>query len=431
MMNRLTKRIAWHRRRAFSLLEASISVVLVSVMLFAALDTVGASKSSQRLLEQRGRAYLLAQELMSEILRQAYADPEDVGLIDLRLGSLVTVAIGVEAGEPRTCRMTPDAWGPYRAGFDDVDDYHGWAASPPQTKDKDDPSAEDCPTIPELAGWMRSVTVEARPLGDIAGLPLELGDPDEGIKLITVTVAWGEGFNKSVSLRAIKGAGLPPAALSGPRVLLIVDDVTALTSHELERLTQLESWGFAVDLIAASSTQEQFDAAFAGVDVVFVPLLGEGSLGLKLRGAPVGVVSEYAALAPDLGLASSVGTTGLLSSINIENTPHYITAEFSPGLLDLVGGLLQSWTDLGGETASGLTTLASGSILLPTKTLTALEEDATLYGGGTAPGRRVQLPWGGSLLGLDLLAADGLTMLRRSIQWAGKKELADVSEGAQ
>ena len=72
------------RRAGFTLVEAAISTVLVSGLLVAALNTVGATKLGQQNTAERGHGYLLAQELMSEIMRQDYADPEDVGQIDLQ-----------------------------------------------------------------------------------------------------------------------------------------------------------------------------------------------------------------------------------------------------------------------------------------------------------------------------------------------------------
>ena len=41
-----------------------------------------------------------------------------------------------------------------------------------------------------------------------------------------------------------------------------------------------------------------------------------------------------------------------------------------------------------------------------------------MFGGGTAAGRRVQLPWGGSpSLEPNDLNADGLTILQRALEW--------------
>jgi hypothetical protein len=54
--------------------------------------------------------------------------------------------------------------------------------------------------------------------------------------------------------------------------------------------------------------------------------------------------------------------------------------------------------------------------------LVVLEEGATLYGGGTAAGRRVQLPMGNYGYDFSLLSNDGKTLLRRCCEWAANKE---------
>ena len=139
---------------AFSIVETLISIVLVGGLLVAVLNTTGAALLGQQNMADRGVGFLLAQELMSEILGQAYEEPEEV------------IAFGAEAGET----------GGSRADFDDVDDYHGWEASPPQQKDGT--------VIPDRTGWRRLVTVEHTD----PALLTKLDVSDRGTKRITVTV---------------------------------------------------------------------------------------------------------------------------------------------------------------------------------------------------------------------------------------------------
>lgn len=100
--------------RAFTLVETVVALFVASVMLVAALNSVGAARATDYKIAERNRALGLAQALMGEILQQAYADPA------YGPGSL-----GVGADE-----VTGN-----RSLFDDVDDYDGWQASPPQRKD--------------------------------------------------------------------------------------------------------------------------------------------------------------------------------------------------------------------------------------------------------------------------------------------------------
>lgn len=142
------------KRSAFSLVEAAISILLVSVVIVAALNTVGAAKVGRQKNADRARGTLLAQDLMSEILLKAYEEPID------------SVNFGRETGES----------GSHRAEYDDVDDYDGWSASPPQDADRND--------MTYLAGWERTVSVVFTDGNDVTGTAVS----DLGVKRVTVTV---------------------------------------------------------------------------------------------------------------------------------------------------------------------------------------------------------------------------------------------------
>ena len=121
----------------------------------AALNAVGASKLGQQKTGDRGKGALLAQQLMSEILRQHYLEPDD------------TPDFGRESSES----------GGDRADYDDVDDYEAWTSSPPENKDGS--------VIPDLDGWQRSVEVAWVSPND---LNTPIGD-DKNVKRIIVTVS--------------------------------------------------------------------------------------------------------------------------------------------------------------------------------------------------------------------------------------------------
>jgi hypothetical protein len=98
---------------------------------------------------------------------------------------------------------TAKTWGPespeqsnVRADWDDVDDYDGWSASPPEAKDGTE--------LTEFTGWSRAVTVEyvapAKP-GTVA-----VGG-DQGVKRVTVVVTDPRGAQTTlVGLRGATGA---------------------------------------------------------------------------------------------------------------------------------------------------------------------------------------------------------------------------------
>ncbi|MBW7904601.1 MAG: type II secretion system GspH family protein [Phycisphaerae bacterium] len=100
------------KRRGLTLVEATVSIVVVGVMLVAALNTVGATRVTERRLSDRMRGALLAQTLMAEILQQGFEEPGQAG------------SFGLEAGES----------GGSRAAWDDVDDYQGFKETGPRLK---------------------------------------------------------------------------------------------------------------------------------------------------------------------------------------------------------------------------------------------------------------------------------------------------------
>ena len=138
----------------FTLVEAVMSILIVGLMLVAALNTVGASKVTQARNAEQAIGPMLAHDLMSEILSQAYEEPID------------SVGFGLESGET--------SWS--RDAYDDVDDYNGWVTSPPEDKSNVD--------IPDLTGWSREVSVAWASSVD----PMTTSGTATGIKRITVTV---------------------------------------------------------------------------------------------------------------------------------------------------------------------------------------------------------------------------------------------------
>lgn len=156
------------RPGAFSLVEVTVSMVIIAGMLVAALSAVGASRLSQQRTSEYSRGQLLAESLMAEILRQDYLDPND------------TPVFGCESGESTSTR----------ADFDDVDDYDGWSSTPPVAKDGTQ--------LMGLSGWQRSVNVQWVNPTDTG----EVKSSESNAKRITVTVSCN---NKQVgSLVAIR-----------------------------------------------------------------------------------------------------------------------------------------------------------------------------------------------------------------------------------
>lgn len=138
-----------------TLAEAVVSVAIVGTMLVAALSAVGGVRTTQQKTADRARGVQLAQDLLSEIMSQPYED------VDYAPGSFGLGADEVGDGS--------------RALWEDVDDYDGWSASPPQEKDGT--------PIPGCADWERRVDVAWVSPTDVR---TEIGN-DARLKRIVVT----------------------------------------------------------------------------------------------------------------------------------------------------------------------------------------------------------------------------------------------------
>ncbi len=165
-------------RRAFSMVEVMMSCVIVAIMLTAALTTVGAGKLGKRKNADASLGQLLAQQLMEEIVSQYYEEPDRT---------------------PRFGREGMSEGYDSRSDWDDVDDYDGWYASPPENKDGTVMSGVD--------GWGRAVGV-ARVLPTDLNTVLSM---ETGVKKITVMVTHnGMKVASVVAVRPSAGAGSTP-----------------------------------------------------------------------------------------------------------------------------------------------------------------------------------------------------------------------------
>lgn len=118
------------RRRGFSYIEVTLSLVILSTAIAASLRGLGAYAQARRTWQEKAIAIELAAHLMAEINQLPFGEPSGA------------TTIGVDAGE--------NASNPTH--FDDIDDYNGCNFSPPKdrlNKDKTD-----------FAGYRQKVTVE-------------------------------------------------------------------------------------------------------------------------------------------------------------------------------------------------------------------------------------------------------------------------------
>jgi Tfp pilus assembly protein PilX len=224
-----------------------------------------------------------------------------------------------------------------------------------------------------------------------------------GRLLVQRALAWGLGANK------------PP----GIPLLMVVVDPASLTTQENAKKVLFESWGYNVNLIDESDIQPNFDAAVAVNDVVYITEdVTSGSVNTKLVNAAIGVVTEEDNLSDEFGMAASIAWESG-TQVEINDNSHYITSPFSLGLLTFLTAN-ESLAYVTGAQSPDLGRLASSTSGYGVVTL---EAGAAMYGGGTAAGRRAQLPWGGDGFDVNHLNDDGLTILQRALEWGAGANL--------
>ena len=385
-----------------------ISMVLVGVALVGALNAVGASKLARFKVSVSRQGHLLAQDLMTEILLQDYADCVD-GLD----------SFGLSAAETATGD---------RSLFDDVDDYDGWSSSPPEYKDGTE--------IANLDSWERSVAVVWADPSDIS----QVVGSNQGVKRITVTVRHNDV--PAAELVVLKTIGLPPLEAccfddgschdlrieacateggtsmgpetncattecpTGPVVLLVVTDDTSPTAQELARQGLIESWDCQVTLISDDAAQAEFDAAISEADVAYVgPSISGGALAHKLTGK-----------LDNFGLCSGTFNYVNGDTVLVVDNSHHITSVFSLGSLT-VSAAAFDMSIASGTLAPDLQNLAE---IAGYPAVAALETGAQRFDGGTAPARRVHLPYVNA--DVSSMTADAQTMMQRAIDWAAGME---------
>lgn len=156
-----------NKRSGFTMIETIMSVMIVGIMFASTLTMVGRAKLTRYRLTLRDKAEFLSQSLLAEITSLPYEDPREP-----------TTAIGLEPMESGFTK---------RDTFNDVDDFHNWVKSPPQSADGVD--------MTEFNGWSRTVTVQW-----ILPADLSTTSPSEtNAKRITVNVTFGNQFDYQLS----------------------------------------------------------------------------------------------------------------------------------------------------------------------------------------------------------------------------------------
>jgi Tfp pilus assembly protein PilX len=203
---------------------------------------------------------------------------------------------------------------------------------------------------------------------------------------------------------------------SGLRILLVVGIDTALQTRDTARRDLFESWGHTVTIIDDGATFADFDAATALNDVVYVAgTVVDGNLDSKLVKSPLGIVNEVAGQLDDLGFhGNATANTVVSDNFTATGTGHYISEPFGgSGVTHFTTNITMPVAHA--PLAPSLGTVAAFGAL--TWGIPVLDTGAARWDGELSAGRRVHLPFGNAEI--SQLTADGATLLRRAIEWAG------------
>lgn len=208
-----------------------------------------------------------------------------------------------------------------------------------------------------------------------------------------------------------------PAELQGaPRVLLVVDNAAAPNDQELAKQALMESWGFSVRMITEAAAGTNWDARIKDSDVVYISETVRSNEILDMPMNPgVGVVTEQHRLYDDLGISEGAHTMYGNDRFWIVDDTHEITGGLGIGDTPIFD-FFQKQVYSSGALAGGAHVLSRWPGYEPTTVV--LEVGGELYGGGTACGRRVGMPWGDSSFDVNGLRAEGRQVMRRAIVWA-------------
>ncbi len=163
------------RALGFTLVEATMCIVIVALMLVAGFAAAGSSARARLTLAEQRSGHALIRGVLAEIQQRPYTDPE------------LLAGFGVEGGESRTDRST----------LDDVDDYEGLTESPALVLQG--------ATFSRVPGWQLRVSVTFARFDQTTG-KLAASTSDVGLKLIRVTARSPRGVEHAAeALRSATG----------------------------------------------------------------------------------------------------------------------------------------------------------------------------------------------------------------------------------
>ena len=209
-------------------------------------------------------------------------------------------------------------------------------------------------------------------------------------------------------------------------VLLVVRDPTSLSVEEATVWWQLETWGYAVRVMDDAAPRPEVDENVAWADAAYITMAIDPSvLDTCLTEATIGLINASSALRERMSFAQGDGSH-MTDRILVNNSTHYITSPFGNGPLTVFSSH-QPVADTGAGRATSLANVQSAG-----PALEVYDTGERRWRASPAPGRRVQLPWNDFTFDMTALNENGLTLMRRAIEWGAGANLpgcSDVSDG--
>ena len=196
------------------------------------------------------------------------------------------------------------------------------------------------------------------------------------------------------------------------KILLVVGNGGSPANKDADRKALFESWGYAVTLIDDGADQATFDIEAAANDVVYVSgTTNDTTLGSKITASPTPIVNEEWYLVADFGFSENEGVNTTFDTLTTDN-PHFINEPFAGGDAVIFTSPI-GMTTLNGTMSEDV--MHPGQLISALTVLATIEAGARGWDGTAVPARRVQVPFEHADVG-DI-TADGLTLMRRSIEW--------------
>jgi len=239
----------------------------------------------------------------------------------------------------------------------------------------------------------------------------DLADDTSDRVTVIVTANYGGTTHKVEAI-------VTPAA-SETRTILFVGKKVPLDSQDAAKKEMFEGWGYEVITLDQHASQSDYDEKMAQADVIYISeRVSSGNIQDNADSMEMGVVSEESYLNDAFGLTNGNGSSANYASIDVKFTSHYITSAFAQGEMAIMVSNQSMRTHTGDLTDSAI--VLATRVGDATPVMVAMEAGDELINGGTAPARRVYLPWGDNGFDINALTEDGRTILRRAIEWASQ-----------